>query len=190
MTLKEKMYPRISEGIFAMFNREFRVRLSRIISASMAKIVSRLISRPIVLVIRARCVRYNTQFGVCSLTPISVLFLALGDRLFVAVVKERRRANELWNKRSQDLISKNYGALVGRCLANFKNNNGKPDKGLNRLFRILISESMFHDIVLSHLVFHIMYKDPTKTHSAYEIHNEWLQAINSRPKIHCKNCGD
>ena len=69
-------------------------------------------------------------------------------------------------------------------------NNGKPDKGLNRLFRILISESMFHDIVLSHLVFHIMYKDPTKTHSAHEIHNEWLQAINSRPKIHCKNCGD
>jgi len=46
-------------------------------------------------------------------------------------------ANELWAKRSPDPIPTNYGAILGCGLTNFKKTNGKPDKGMNRLFRIL-----------------------------------------------------
>ena len=49
-------------------------------------------------------------------------------------------ARELWNKKSQNPILENYGALLGCCL---KKDNGKSVKSLNRLFRILISESMY-----------------------------------------------
>jgi hypothetical protein len=52
-------------------------------------------------------------------------------------------ANELWKKRSPTPIPDNYGALLGCCLSNFKKANGKPDQGLNRLFRIIVSESMY-----------------------------------------------
>ena len=92
-------------------------------------------------------------------------------------------AYELWSKRSQTPIPRNYSALLGCCLANFKKPNGEPDKGLNRLFRILISESMY-------MIWKIRCKctitwnnDPTKFHSAPEIHNKWLQVINTRLKM-------
>ena len=52
-------------------------------------------------------------------------------------------ANELWSKRSRILIPSNYSALLGCCLTDFKKENDKSDKGLNRLFRIIISESMY-----------------------------------------------
>jgi ribonuclease HI len=92
-------------------------------------------------------------------------------------------ANELWHKRTDTNIPKNYGALLGCCLTTFKKNNGKPDKGLNRLFRIIVSESMY-------LIWKIRCErtiawnnDPDKFHSHYEIHNKWLQTINARLKM-------
>ena len=92
-------------------------------------------------------------------------------------------ANELWNKRSQTAIPTSYGTLLGCCLSNFKKQNGKSDKGLNRLFRIIVSESMY-------MIWKIRCErtitwdnDPTKTHSAHKIHNKWLQAINTRLKM-------
>ena len=92
-------------------------------------------------------------------------------------------AHELWSKRSQSPIPSNYGALLGCCLANFRKPNGEPDKGLNWLFRILISESMY-------MIWKIRCErtiswnnDPTKSHSTLEIHNKWLQAINARLKM-------
>ena len=92
-------------------------------------------------------------------------------------------ANELWNKRSQTAIPTSYGTLLGCCLSNFKKQNGKSDKGLNRLFRIIVSESMYM-IWKIRCERTIMWdNDPTKTHSAYEIHNKWLQAINTRLKM-------
>ena len=51
--------------------------------------------------------------------------------------------NELWRRRSSTPIPTDYGALLGCCLSDFKRPNGKPDKGLNRLFRILVSESIY-----------------------------------------------
>jgi ribonuclease HI len=52
-------------------------------------------------------------------------------------------ANELWKKRSLTPIPSNFGAILGCCLANFKKANGKTDKGLNRQYRIIVSESMY-----------------------------------------------
>jgi ribonuclease HI len=92
-------------------------------------------------------------------------------------------ANELWHKRSDTNIPENYGALLGCCLTTFKKNNGKPDKGLNRLYRIIVSESMY-------LIWKIRCErtiawnnDPDKFHTHYEIHNKWLQTINARLKM-------
>ena len=92
-------------------------------------------------------------------------------------------ANELWNKRSNTTIPTNYGALLGCCLSSYRKNNDKPDKGLNRLFRIIVSESMY-------MIWKIRCErtiawsdDPDKTHSPYEIHNKWLLAINTRLRM-------
>ena len=92
-------------------------------------------------------------------------------------------ANSLLAKQTQIRTPTNFGALLGCCLTNFKKENGKPDTGLNRLFRIIISESMY-------IIWKIRCErtitwnnDPDKTHAPHEIHNKWLQAINSRLKI-------
>ena len=92
-------------------------------------------------------------------------------------------ANQLWGMRSRTPIPTNYGALTGCCLSAFKKGNGKTDKGLNRLFRIIVSESMY-------LIWKIRCEraiewnnDPDKFHSQNEIHNKWLQAINARLKM-------
>jgi len=92
-------------------------------------------------------------------------------------------ANELWRKRSQTPIPSNYGAVIGCCLTDFKKANGKPDKGLNRLFRIIVSESMFTIWKIRCERTITWGNDPSKTHSQHEIHNKWLQAINARLKI-------
>lgn len=95
-------------------------------------------------------------------------------------------ANELWKKRSHVLIPSNYSALLGCCLSNFKkpnnnsNNNKKPNKGLNRLFRIILSESMYMIWKLRCERTISWGDNPSKYHSPHKIHSEWLQAINSR----------
>jgi ribonuclease HI len=96
-------------------------------------------------------------------------------------------ANELWKKRSNIPIPSNYGALLGCCLTKFKKNNGKPDKGLNRLFRIIVTESMY-------MIWKIRCErtitwgnDPTKFHTKHEIHNKWLLAMNTRLKMDSLN---
>ena len=92
-------------------------------------------------------------------------------------------ANELWHKRSDSPIPTNYGAILGCGLTNFTKDQGKPDTGLNRLFRIIVSESMY-------LIWKIRCEraitwgnDPSKLHAPHEIHNKWLLSINSRLKI-------
>jgi len=92
-------------------------------------------------------------------------------------------ANELWKRRSNTPIPEDYGALLGCCLSDFKTSDGKPDEGLNRLFRILVSESMY-------VIWKIRCErtitwgnDPSKSHSPHEIHNKWLQAINTRLRM-------
>jgi len=92
-------------------------------------------------------------------------------------------ANELWRKISESNLPTLFGSLIGCGLSKFKKQNGKADPGLNRLYRIIVSELMY-------MIWKIRCErtiawgnDPTKTHSPHEIHNKWLQAINARLKM-------
>ena len=58
--------------------------------------------------------------------------------------------------------------------------NGKPDTGLNRLFKIIVSES-------THLIWKLRCErriaredDPQKLHSEHEIHDRWVKVMNTR----------
>jgi len=92
-------------------------------------------------------------------------------------------ANELWRKRSASDLPSEYGAILGSCLSGFKKANGKPDKGLNRLFRIIMSESVYMIWKLRCERAIAWCDDPTRVHSPHEIHNKWLQAINTRLRM-------
>ena len=51
-------------------------------------------------------------------------------------------AGNLWKKRSNDPIPTRLGDILGCGLAEFKK-EGKPDRGKNRLYRILVSETAY-----------------------------------------------
>ena len=92
-------------------------------------------------------------------------------------------ANDLWRTRSASALPSTYGALLGCCMSDFKKPSGKPDKGMNRLFRILMSESMYMIWKLRCERTITWGGDPTRYHAPYEIHNKWLQAINARLRM-------
>jgi len=91
-------------------------------------------------------------------------------------------ANKLWKMKSNQPLPTTYGGILGCGLATYTKNS-KPNSGLNRLFKIIMSES-------AHLIWKIRCErriaredDPQKHHSVNEIHNRWVQAINSRLTI-------
>ena len=49
--------------------------------------------------------------------------------------------NQLWMQRYSKELPISEGTILGRGLANFRNNEGKPGVAKNRLYRILITES-------------------------------------------------
>jgi ribonuclease HI len=51
-------------------------------------------------------------------------------------------ANSIWTKRHPTPLLNRLGDILGCGLANFQR-NGKPDKGKNRLYRILVSETAY-----------------------------------------------
>jgi hypothetical protein len=48
---------------------------------------------------------------------------------------------KLWRKKHNEEIT--YGKIMGCNLINYRNNEGKPDIGKNRLLKILITESAY-----------------------------------------------
>ena len=50
-------------------------------------------------------------------------------------------ANKLWRMRSDQPLPTTYGGILGCGLAMYAKENGRPDTGLNGLFRIIVSES-------------------------------------------------
>jgi len=90
-----------------------------------------------------------------------------------------RLANDLWKMRSNQPLPSSYGGILGCGLAMYKKDD-KPNTGLNRLLRIVVSESV-------HLIWKLRCErriaredDPQKFQSEHEIHNRWVQAMNSR----------
>ncbi|KAJ7018378.1 hypothetical protein C8F04DRAFT_977361, partial [Mycena alexandri] len=86
-------------------------------------------------------------------------------------------AKDLWLRKHPTWPEPSLGGVLGCGLATFKNEKGKNSPGLARLFRILVSESIFviwkirNDTVISHD------GEPVLENM---IHNKWLQAINLR----------
>ena len=87
---------------------------------------------------------------------------------------------ELWLKKHDTWPVPKYGTIQGCSMADFKTEEGAPQQGKNRLYRILMSESAF-------LIWKLRCErriskedDPEKFHSETEIHNRWVATINNR----------
>ena len=88
-----------------------------------------------------------------------------------------RLANKIWAKRHTSPLPSHVGDILGCGLANFKSND-KPDKGLNRLYRILVSETAY-------LIWKLRNErrirdDKGAVQSVDETFNRWTHALNKR----------
>ena len=88
-------------------------------------------------------------------------------------------ANDLWKKRSRTPLSTNIGDVLGCGLAHFTTNN-KPDKGKNRLYRIIMSETAY-------LIWKLRNERRIRDGDGNERHDiiaetttRWVKAINKR----------
>ncbi|KAF8178395.1 hypothetical protein K438DRAFT_1605221, partial [Mycena galopus ATCC 62051] len=54
-----------------------------------------------------------------------------------------KAAEKLWKERKQDWPEVTLGGILGCGLIDFKGEGGKPERGTQRLYKILISESMY-----------------------------------------------
>ncbi|KAJ7018275.1 ribonuclease H-like protein [Mycena alexandri] len=91
-------------------------------------------------------------------------------------------AQRLWELKGFQWPVMNYGRIFAGGLVDVQNGAGKSDKGANRLFRILISET-------AHLIWKLRCtrviernSNPARYYSEAEIHNKWLHCINSHLK--------
>ena len=91
-------------------------------------------------------------------------------------------ANNLWNNKHNDALPTRLGDTLGCSLARFTK-NGKPDKGKNRLYRIIVSETAY-------LVWKMRNErrirdgdDTVSEASDSEVRNRWTHAINKRLTI-------
>ena len=90
-------------------------------------------------------------------------------------------ANNLWKKKHSSTIPNNLGDILGCALANFITNN-KPNKGANRLYRIIVSETAY-------LIWKIRNErrihdgDSTTNIPSEIIQKRWINAINKRLMI-------
>ncbi|KAJ7715583.1 hypothetical protein B0H16DRAFT_1339649, partial [Mycena metata] len=86
-------------------------------------------------------------------------------------------ARNLWMRKCNSWPEPSLGSILGCGLATFRDERGKNSPGLARLYRILVSESIFviwkirNDTVINHD------GQPVPENM---IHNKWLQAINLR----------
>jgi hypothetical protein len=94
-------------------------------------------------------------------------------------------ANNLWRRRHQSDLPTSEGAILGGGLANFSNEEGKPDTAKNRLYRILMTES-------THLIWVLRCErriangdNPQNYHTEEAVKNRWYKKINERMQIDC-----
>ncbi|KAF5320843.1 hypothetical protein D9619_000262 [Psilocybe cf. subviscida] len=94
-----------------------------------------------------------------------------------------RLALDLLRLKGLDIDGLTIGDILSAPLASFKLQNGKPDTALNRLYTIIITESMYL-IWLLRCEWRIdRNEDPEKLHSQQEITSRWHFRINRRLRI-------
>ncbi|KAJ7718926.1 hypothetical protein B0H16DRAFT_1666610 [Mycena metata] len=91
-------------------------------------------------------------------------------------------AKDLWLKKHPTWPDLSLGSLLGCGLASFSEDNGHPLPGSSRLYRILVSESMFMIWKIRNSCVITRNGEPLPE---TEIHNKWLYAINQRLKFDC-----
>ena len=89
--------------------------------------------------------------------------------------------NDLWVKKHNSPLPMRLGDILGCDLAKFKK-NGKPNKGKNRLYRILTSETTYL-IWRMRNERRIHDEDTTPNNSPTPTINRWMHAINKRLMI-------
>ncbi|KAJ7609550.1 ribonuclease H-like protein [Mycena polygramma] len=89
-------------------------------------------------------------------------------------------ASELWAKKFGVMPPPTTGGILGCCLASFESETKSKPSGVNRLFRILISESAY--LIWKLRCERVIGRDG-EAHSVAEIHNHWVQTLNDRLEI-------
>ena len=86
-------------------------------------------------------------------------------------------ANKVWGNRNETPLPSRLGDILGCGLASFKRGN-RPDRGKNRLYRILVSETAY-------LIWKMRNERRIRDHEATdsEVRNRWTKAINKRLTI-------
>ncbi|KAJ7809292.1 hypothetical protein B0H14DRAFT_3090931 [Mycena olivaceomarginata] len=88
-------------------------------------------------------------------------------------------AKKLWEMKGYQWPKISLGRVLACGFAEVEDANGKRDRGADRLYRILVSET-------AHLIWKLRClrviewgSDPSRYFSEYEIHNRWLACINA-----------
>ncbi|KAJ7141977.1 hypothetical protein C8R46DRAFT_1046559 [Mycena filopes] len=89
-------------------------------------------------------------------------------------------AEKLWAQKHPNWPQISLGSILGAGLATFKNENGKTLPNTARLYRILISESMY---LIWKLRCEVVIAEAGVAKSATEIHNRWVAIMNERLEI-------
>ncbi|KAJ7885634.1 ribonuclease H-like protein, partial [Mycena leptocephala] len=88
-----------------------------------------------------------------------------------------RLVNELWRMKHGPLPALSMGEVLGCCLASFEAESKTKPSGVNRLYRILISESVY--LIWKIRCERVIGRDG-EAHSETEIHNRWVHTLNDR----------
>ncbi|KAJ6536993.1 hypothetical protein B0H19DRAFT_962784 [Mycena capillaripes] len=89
-------------------------------------------------------------------------------------------AGELWKMKFDTMPAPSMGGILGCCLASFESEKKSKPSGVNRLFRIVISESAY--LIWKFRCERVIGRDG-ESHSDAEIHNRWVHTLNERLEI-------
>ncbi|KAJ7705066.1 hypothetical protein B0H16DRAFT_1828040, partial [Mycena metata] len=89
-------------------------------------------------------------------------------------------AELLWRKTHTTWPTVSFGGLMGAALATFPGEKNKELKGSARLYRILMTGSMY---LIWKIRCEVVIRDNGVAKSATEIHNRWVALINERSTV-------
>jgi hypothetical protein len=116
-------------------------------------------------------------------TPHETMEHILTECLYPGQSEVWALAKSLWEMKGQEWPFLGIGLLIGITQISFPDpdNPERPSRGLNRLFKILVSESAYLIWLLR--CERVIGHQNRRTASPNEIHNRWLAAINARLQV-------
>ncbi|KAJ7758247.1 hypothetical protein B0H16DRAFT_1662335 [Mycena metata] len=89
-------------------------------------------------------------------------------------------AESLWRRSHTTWPTVLFGGIMGAALATFSGENNKESKGSARLYRILMTDSMY---LIWKIRCEVVIRDNGVAKSVTEIHNRWVALMNERLEI-------